>query len=127
MDRLLEELERRIVETKADLAALELVANMARRMERKDGEFAGGHASINHSLGRYVDGDVHTNTVEGYFALVKRGLMGIWHNVSKKHLHRYLASCEFRYNNRGLEDGQRTVLAIRQAEGKRLRYKEPVG
>lgn len=58
---------------------------------------------------------------------MKRGLYGIWHNVSKKHLHRYIAACEFRYNHRSLEDGERAVAAIRAGIGKRLVYREPVG
>ena len=70
--------------------------------------------------------DVTTNTVEGYFSIVKRGLNGIYHSVSKKHLHRYLAEYEFRFNRREMSDGDRTVAAIQAADGKRLRYSEPV-
>ena len=82
------------------------------------------HESVKHSRGEYVRGDAHTNTVEGFFSILKRGLNGIYHNVSEAHLHRYLAEFDFRYSNRGLSDGQRTALAIKQAEGKRLMYKE---
>ncbi len=89
-------------------------------------EFKGGHDTVKHSAKEYVRGDVHTNTVEGYFSIVKRGLNGIYHSVSKKHLHRYLAEYEFRYNRRRMDDGQRTVAAIQAADGKRLRYREPV-
>jgi len=84
-----------------------------------------GHETVNHSIGEYSRGDCHVNTCEGFFALVKRGLHGIYHSVSKKHLHRYLAEFEFRYNGRELEDGERTVKAIRGAEGKRLFYRAP--
>ncbi|OGT85221.1 MAG: hypothetical protein A3H91_06080 [Gammaproteobacteria bacterium RIFCSPLOWO2_02_FULL_61_13] len=71
-------------------------------------------------------GEVHVNTAESFFALLKRGLHGIYHAVSKKHLHRYLAHAEFLYNNRELEDGDRVIAAIRAADGKRLMYKEPL-
>ena len=89
-------------------------------------EFKGGHETVKHSAGEYVRGDVSTNTVEGYFSIVKRGLNGIYHSVSKQHLHRYLAEYEFRYNGRRLSDGERTVAAIQAADGKRLRYRAPV-
>lgn len=89
-------------------------------------EFEGGHQTVKHSAGEYVRGEASTNTVEGYFSIVKRGLNGIYHSVSKKHLHRYLAEYEFRYNGRKLDDGERVVAAIQAADGKRLRYREPV-
>jgi hypothetical protein len=70
-------------------------------------------------------GDGNPNTAESSFALVKRGLYGIYHAVRKDHLHRYLAEYDFRWNTRMLNDGQRTTLAIRGAEGKRLQYRNP--
>jgi ISXO2-like transposase domain len=85
-------------------------------------EFAGGHQTINHRGHEFARGDVTTNTIEGVFSLLKRGIYGTFHNVSKHHLHRYLAEFDFRYNSRRLDDGARTALAIRGAEGKRLRY-----
>ncbi len=88
--------------------------------------FDSGHDTINHSLGQYAIGDITTNTVEGFFAILKRGINGIYHNVSKEHLHRYLAEFQFRYSYRELEDGERTVLAIQKAQGKRLHYQEPI-
>lgn len=87
--------------------------------------FDGGHETVKHSAYEYARGDVTTNTIEGFFSILKRGLHGIYHNVSKEHLHRYLAEYEFRYNNRELEDGQRTAAAIKAAQGKRLMYREP--
>jgi transposase-like protein len=81
---------------------------------------------VNHSKGEYVRGIASTNTVESYFSILKRGLNGIYHNVSSHHLHRYLSEFDFRYCNRHLDDGERTTLAIRKANGKRLMYKEPV-
>lgn len=87
--------------------------------------FDGGHETVKHSAYEYARGDVTTNTVEGFFSILKRGLNGIYHSVSKEHLHRYLAEFEFRYNLRTLEDGERTVAAIKASEGKRLMYKDP--
>lgn len=88
-------------------------------------EFAGGHHAVKHNIGEYARGDVTTNTVEGFFSLLKRGLYGTYHSVSKRHLHRYVSEFEFRYNTRRLDDGARTVMAIRAAEGKRLVYRQP--
>lgn len=86
----------------------------------------GGHEVVNHSRLEYARGDATTNTVEGFFSIVKRGLNGIYHSVSKEHLHRYMAEFEFRYNRRELEDGERIRAAIQQSEGKRLMYREPL-
>lgn len=88
--------------------------------------YKGGHDTICHSTGEYVRGDIHTNTAESSFALMKRGLHGIYHAVSKQYLHRYLWQFDFLWNTRLANDGERTVLAIRSAEGKRLMYKQPV-
>lgn len=87
--------------------------------------FAGGHETVKHAAREYVRGDVYTNTVEGFFSLLKRGIYGTFHSVSKHHLHRYLAEFEFRYNTRKSDDATRTVAAIRKAEGKRLLYRQP--
>lgn len=85
------------------------------------------HQQVNHSRGEYVRGDVHTNSVEGYFGLFKRGMRGVYQHCKEKHLHRYLAEFDFRYNHRvamGVGDGVRALLAIRGAEGKRLTYRQ---
>jgi len=66
-------------------------------------EFAGGHDSVRHSTKEYVRGDVHTNTAESSFALVKRGITGIYHNVSREYLHRYIWQFDFIWNNRRIE------------------------
>ncbi len=84
-------------------------------------EFA-SHSVISHGIGEYSRGGVSTNTAESSFALIKRGLMGIYHAVSKEHLHRYLGEFDFRWNTRKLDDGERTVLAVEGARGKRLDY-----
>jgi len=88
-------------------------------------EYAGGHDSVCHSTKEYVRGDVHTNTAESSFALVKRGIVGIYHNVSREYVHRYIWQLDFTWNNREMNDGERMVAAIRSAEGKRLRYQSP--
>jgi len=86
--------------------------------------FSGGHSVINRGVKQYAIGDVHTNTAESSFALLKRGLTGIYHAVSKEHLHRYVSEFDFRWNTQNLNDGERTVEAIKGASGKRLRYSE---
>ena len=85
--------------------------------------FYGGHQVVKHRSGEYVRGDVYTNTAESSFAIIKRGIVGTYHNVSKEYLDRYIAQFDFLWNHRKLNDGERTVLAIKQAEGKRLMYK----
>lgn len=70
--------------------------------------------------------EVHTNTVESYFSLLKRGVMGSFHHVSKKHLHRYCDEFSHRWNYHKDGDAPCTVAAIRGGEGKRLMYKEPI-
>lgn len=87
-----------------------------------------GHETICHKRGEYVrDGWIHTNTAESSFAILKRGITGVFHAVSKKHLHRYVGEFDFRWNGRRMNDGERTVAAIQAATGKRLmyRYVEP--
>jgi transposase-like protein len=87
-------------------------------------EFA-KHGSVNHSAGEYVRGDVHTNTVEGYFSILKRGIYGTYHHVSQQHLKRYLAEFDFRYNERialGISDRMRAAKALNGVVGKRLTY-----
>ena len=86
-------------------------------------DFAGGHGRIRHSMKQYVCGDVHTNTVESSFALMKRGIHGIYHAVSRKYLHRYLWQFDFVWNHRYDNDGERTIAAIKTAEGKRMMYR----
>lgn len=88
------------------------------------------HASVNHSIEEYVRGDVYTNTVEGYFSILKRGITGCYFHVSEAHLHRYLAEFDFRYSNRqklGVDDVARADLALSGVKGKRLTYKTARG
>jgi transposase-like protein len=88
--------------------------------------FKGGHRVVNHGLGEYVNGSVSTNTAESYFALLKRGVHGTFHSISKKHLAKYCNEFSFRWNNRKVNDGMRAENAIKGMLGKRLSYKELV-
>ncbi|MDO9296533.1 IS1595 family transposase [Bradyrhizobium sp.] len=88
-------------------------------------EFA-RHEMVDHGIGEYVRGDAYSNTVEGYFSILKRGITGVYHHVSEAHLKRYLAEFDFRYSNRsslGVTDGERTAKALKGIEGKRLTYR----
>ena len=96
------------------------------------------HKTVKHSAGEYVrieypitgepTESVHTNSAEGYFSIFKRGMRGIYQHCKEKHLHRYLAEFDHRYNHRvalGYSDIDRTLAAIRGIEGKRLMYRQP--
>lgn len=122
---------------KANLATIGsiVVANVAResalmtdeaRHYRKVGKRFARHEAVNHSAEEYVRGDAYTNTLEGYYSIFKRGFKGIYQHCAEKHLHRYLAEYDFRYNNRtavGAEDGERATRALKGIVGKRLTYK----
>jgi hypothetical protein len=82
------------------------------------------HGTVAHGRGQYVYDDHHTNTVESYFATLKRGVNGVYHHVSQAHLPRYPAEFDFRYNARDVSDGRRTVMALEGAEGERLKYRD---
>lgn len=86
------------------------------------------HESVDHSKREWVRGDVHTNTLEGFFSIFKRGLVGVYQHMDKKHLDRYLAEFDFRQNNRaklGIDDAQRADRALLGMKGKRLTYRRP--
>jgi transposase-like protein len=98
------------------------------------------HDTVNHGKDEYVrytnakefpSGEefiIHTNTVEGYYSIFKRGMKGVYQHCAEKHLHRYLSEFDFRYSNRsalGVNDGERRTLAIKGAAGKRLTYRLP--
>ncbi len=85
------------------------------------------HSAVNHTDGEYVRGDAHTNTVEGYFSILKRGLIGTYHHVGEQHLQRYVKEFDFRYNNRKVSDEERTANAIKAVTGKRLTYRRTAG
>ncbi len=83
------------------------------------------HHSVNHSAGEYGRGPIHTNTVEGFFSILKRGVYGMYQHVSEAHLKRYLAEFDFRYSNReklGVNDTERAEIALQGVRGKRLTY-----
>ncbi len=90
-----------------------------------------GHDTVAHAAGEYVRYErgqptIHTNTVEGYFSIFKRGMKGVYQHCDERHLHRYLSEFDFRYNNRvrlGVNDEQRAVRAIKGVKGKRLTYR----
>ena len=130
---------RRIAEVTADVIRPIVVTSASRKSHLrtdesgvywKVGEEFKSHQTVVHSANEYVRGDVHTNTVEGYFAILKRGIYGTYHHVSEAHLHRYLAEFDFRYSNRsklGIEDPERADLLLSGIKGKRLLYRQPDG
>lgn len=80
------------------------------------------HFVVKHAEGEFVTGNAHTNTIEGFWSLLKRGIIGIYHFTSKKHLQKYLDEFSFRYNTRSIADGQRVNLMLSYCES-RLTYK----
>jgi transposase-like protein len=90
------------------------------------------HKSVKHTAEEYVRYEkgeaIHTNSAEGYFSIFKRGMRGVYQHCKEKHLHRYLAEFDHRYNHRvalGYSDIDRTLAAIKGIEGKRLMYRQP--
>jgi transposase-like protein len=84
------------------------------------------HETVNHTAKEYVRGNIHTNTVEGYFSILKRGLIGTYHHVASAHLFRYTNEFDFRYNHRtalGYNDNERTNVVLKEIAGKRLTYR----
>jgi transposase-like protein len=104
-----------------------LMTDEARQYLEVGTEFA-SHESVNHGREEYVRGHIHTNTVEGFYSIFKRGMKGIYQHCSERHLHCYLSEFDFRYSNRirlGVDDVQRTERAIKGIVGKRLTYTRP--
>lgn len=106
-----------------------LMTDSAQLYKFQLGSFA-SHDRVDHTAGEYVRYEptkvVHTNTVEGYFSVFKRGMRGTYQHCKEKHLHRYLAEFDFRYNNRvalGVNDEQRAASMVKGAQGKRLTYR----
>jgi transposase-like protein len=91
------------------------------------GQEMAAHGAVNHAQGEYGRGVIHTNTVEGFYSIFKRGMKGVYQHCKERHLHRYLAEFDFRYNNRvklGVNDSARTAKALHGIVGKRLKYKD---
>ncbi|MER8509138.1 IS1595 family transposase [Mesorhizobium sp. M0199] len=94
---------------------------------RRVGQEFASHDFVTHSKDEYVRGNVHTNTVEGFYSIFKRGMKGVYQHCGEQHLHRYLAEFDFRYSNRtatGVDDGTRAFIALVGAKGKRLMYRQ---
>jgi transposase-like protein len=117
---------RPIVTANVDRAS-DLMTDGARFYRYLGREFA-SHQAVDHSDGEYVRGSAHSNTVENFFSILKRGINGTFIHVSEAHLSRYLAEFDFRYNHRaglGIEDTERTNELLRNVGGKRLTYRRP--
>ena len=114
---------RELVVTKIDRAS-HLMTDEAGIYVRMGREFA-GHSKVNHSANEYVStgGFKHTNTVENFFSIFKRGVIGTYHHMSEAHLARYCAEFDFRYNNRDVSDFERADEALKGITGKRLTYR----
>jgi transposase-like protein len=114
---------RPLVVVKVDRASY-LMTDEAAVYERMGREFS-GHGTVNHGAKQYVrtGGFHHTNTVENFFSIFKRGIIGTYHHLSQQHLPRYCAEFDFRYNTRTISDAERTNAALKGAVGKRLTYR----
>ena len=88
------------------------------------------HETVNHGIGEYVRGNVHTNTIEGYFSILKRGITGTYHHGSQQHMKPYLAEFNYRYNERaklGVSDSERMAKSVGGIVGCRLTYRRTRG
>lgn len=121
-------------EINADTVRFHMVTNVRRDSDlmtdeaavyKGEGKEFASHQTVNHSKYEYARGDVSTNTIEGFFSIFKRGMKGIYQHCSEKHLHRYLAEFDFRYNTRRESDFDRTSAAFAGAVGKRTTYQQP--
>jgi hypothetical protein len=102
-----------------------LMTDEAGHYKRVGREFL-DHDTVYHTAGEYVRGKAHTNTIEGYFSILKRGIIGTYHHVSQQHLKRYLAEFDYRYNERialGVNDAERMAKSVQGIVGKRLTYR----
>lgn len=122
-----EDLRRAEIKRALDMASRDshLRTDQAQHYKAPGREFA-SHETVDHSKDEYVRGDAHTNTVEGTFSIFKRGMRGIYQHCAEKHLQRYLAEFDFRYNNRvklGVDDAERATNALKGIRGKRLTYR----
>lgn len=127
MERLTAKQLRKVIAENADMTC-RIITDEFHSYRAIGAAFIGGHDYVKHSAGEYVKPgtDIHTNSVEGVFSLLQRGVMGTFHSVSRKHLPNYLNEFEFRFNTRKMDDGQRIVSAVQTMAGKRLTYRESV-
>jgi transposase-like protein len=127
MERLTSERLAEFIAENADLTC-RVITDEANLYTKVGKHFEGGHHVVRHSMKQYVrkGTDIHSNTVEGVFSLIRRGVMGTFHSVTRKHLQNYLNEFSFRWNTRKLDDGQRVQRAIKAVDGKRLEYRESV-
>jgi transposase-like protein len=127
MQRLTAEQIGQVLEVNADQSC-RLITDEFRTYIPLGKRFAGGHETVKHGLNEYVrvGTDVHSNTIEGVFSLLRRGVMGTFHSVSRKHLPNYLNEFQFRWNTRKLDDGERVSKVVKMLVGKRLQYRESV-
>jgi hypothetical protein len=105
-----------------------LMTDAAQHYKAAHKEFKGDGGRVHHEREEYVRGHIHTNTVEGYYSIFKRGMKGVYQHCKEKHLHRYLAEFDFRYSNRvalGIDDQARAGKALKGVVGKRLTYRGP--
>ena len=123
----------------ADVSAKTLKKAIAKHADRKSklytddalanlsaGKTFADHETVAHTLGEYVRGDAHTQTVESFFAILKRGVFGSFHSISEQHLQRYVDEFAFRWNTRsslGIEDTERAAELLKAIAGKRLTYR----
>ncbi len=105
----------------------QLMTDKAQHYKAVGMEFRGGHETVDHGQEEWVrGGEIHSNTVEGYYSIFKRGMKGVYQHCGEKHLHRYLSEFDFRYSNRaalGVNDEVRTGKALQGIVGKRLTYR----
>src|SRR5271163_2328865 len=94
---------------------------------KKVGKEFASHETVNHFNKEYARGDVHVNTLESYFNIFKRGLIGTFHHVGEQHLQRYADEFGFRYNHRKVSDSERATAALKGSSGKRLTYRRTAG
>ncbi|MPY75999.1 MAG: IS1595 family transposase [Alphaproteobacteria bacterium] len=99
-----------------------LMTDEARHYVKVGREYA-DHQVVRHNIGEYGRGEAHTNTIEGFFSIFKRGMKGVYQHCGEKHLHRYLAEFDFRYTERKISDFERASLALMGIQGRRLTYR----
>ncbi|MEQ8800313.1 MAG: IS1595 family transposase [Salinisphaeraceae bacterium] len=109
-------------------AEANLMTDEASQYTKVGREYA-SHGVVSHGINEYVRGQIHTNTIEGFFSLLKRGLVGTFHHVGEQHLKRYACEFDFRWNYRaanGFSDAERADMVLKGIQGRRLFYREPV-